>query len=116
MQNFKNISKMNLRIRTHTFRAEDKMHAILLLPGISRQQTVFLTDLRFFFNGAMVQSICDCGAVQPPPPHFVLFLYKICAEIIVNRMFAVSLNGLNGKNSSRSIVQNLFFFGLFVLF
>ena len=47
---FKNISKMNLRIRTHTFRAEDKVHAILLLPVISRQQTVFLSDLRFFFQ------------------------------------------------------------------
>ena len=41
---------MNLRIRTHTFRAEDKVHAILLLPVISRQQTVFLSDLRFFFQ------------------------------------------------------------------
>ena len=50
MQNFKNISKMNLRIRTHTFRAEGKVHAILLLPVISRQQTVFLSDLRFFFQ------------------------------------------------------------------
>ena len=45
MQNFKNISKMNLRIRTHTFRTGDKMHAILLLRAscISRQ-TVFLSD------------------------------------------------------------------------
>ena len=46
MQNFKNISKMNLRIRTHTFRTEEKMHAILLLRAscISRQQTVLLSD------------------------------------------------------------------------
>ena len=47
--------------------------------------------------------------------HFVLFSCKICAEIIVHQMFAVSLNGLNGKSSSRSIVQKIFF-GLFILF
>ena len=41
--------------------------------------------------------------------HFVLFSCKICAEIIVHQMFAVSLNGLNGKSSSRSIVQYMFF-------
>ena len=32
-----------------------------------------------------------------------------CAEIIVHRMFAVLLNGLNGKSSSKSIVQNILF-------
>ena len=40
---------------------------VFLLPGISRQQTIFLSDLRFFvqwFRGSMVQSICDCSAVQ----------------------------------------------------
>ena len=80
----------------------------------------------------MFQSICDCGAVQSAvclseclaaapvfllgaTRHFFLFPCKICAEIVVHRMFAVSLNGLNGKSSSRSIVQNIFF-GLFVLF
>ena len=34
---------------------------------------------------------------------------KVCAEIVVRPMFAVFLNGLNGKNSSRSIVRNIFF-------
>ena len=74
----------------------------------------------------MVQSICDCGAVQSAvclseclaaapvfllgaTRHFDLFSCKICAEIAVRQMFAVSLNGLNGKSSSRSIVQNSFF-------
>ena len=127
MQNFKDISKMNLRIRTHTFRTQDKMHAILLLQGIMHQPAA--DRLRFLVQW----SICDCGAVQSAvclsdcltaaaifllrtKQNGGLRLCKICAEIIVHRMFAVSLNGLNGKNSSRSIVQNIFFFGLFVLF
>ena len=46
---------------------------VSLLPGISRQQTIFLSNLRFFvqwFNGSMVpwfhgsMVICDCSAVQ----------------------------------------------------
>ena len=69
--------------------------------------------------------ICDCSAVQlavslstclAAAPvfllgvthHFVLLSCKICAEIVVYRMLAVFLNGLNGKNSSRSIVRNIF--------
>ena len=73
----------------------------------------------------MVQTICDCGTVESAvclseclaaPPvfllratrHFVLLSCKICAEIVVHLMFAVSLNGLNGKSSSRSIVQKIF--------
>jgi len=40
--------------------------------------------------------------------HFVLLSCKICAEIVVYRMFAVFLNGLNCKNSSRRIVRNIF--------
>ena len=107
----------------------------ILLPGICRQQTIFLSDLRFFvqwFHGSMVQSICDCSAVQSAvclskclaaapvfllgaTRHFVLFSCKICAEIVVYRMFAVFLNGLNGKNSSRSIVRNIFRFIFFIL-
>ena len=72
-----------------------------------------------------VQSICDCSAVQSAvclskclaaapvfllgaTRHFVLLSCKICAEIVVYRMLAVFLNGLNGKNSSRSIVRNIF--------
>ena len=35
--------------------------------------------------------------------------FKICAEVVVHRMFAVFLNSLNGKNSS-SIVRDIFFF------
>ena len=101
-------------LRTDTFRAEDKVHAILLPPVISRQQTVFLSDLRFFFQwcdgsinlklrrcavSGMFKRELRCRAYfslrrnRPPRP----------------RMFAVSLNSLNGKNSSRSIVQNIFF-------
>ena len=95
-----------------------------LLPGISWQQTIFLIHLRFlvqWFDGSMV--ICDCSAVQSAvclaaapvfllgaTRHFVLLSCKICAEIVVYRMLAVFLNGLNGKNSSRSIVWNIFFF------
>ena len=98
-----------------------------MLPGISRQQTIFLSDLRFFvqwFHGSMVQSICDCSAVQSAvylskclaavpvfllgrTCHFVLLACKICAEIVVDRMIAVFLNGLNDKNTSRSIVRNI---------
>ena len=72
-----------------------------------------------------VQSICDCSAVQSAvclskclaaapvfllgaTRHFVLLSCKICAEIVVYRMLAVFLNGLNGKNSSRRIVRNIF--------
>ena len=54
MQNFKNISKMNLRIRTHTFRTEDKMHAILLLPGIMHQPAADRILERFEIFGLMV--------------------------------------------------------------
>ena len=63
----------------------------------------------------MVQSICDCSAVQSAvclskclAAAPVFLLCKICAEIVVYRMFAVFLNGLNAKNSSRSIVRNIF--------
>ena len=74
-------------------------------------------------HGSMV--IRDCSAVQSAvcfskylaaapvfllraTRHFVLLSRKICAEIVVYRMLAVFLNGLNGKNSSRSIVRNIF--------
>ena len=113
------------------------LYVMLLLPGISRQQTIFLSDLRFFvqwFNGSMVHGsmvIRDCSAVQsavclskclavaPVFPlgttrHFVLLSCKICAEIVVYRMLAVFLNGLNGKNSSRIIVQNIFSHVLYI--
>ena len=80
----------------------------------------------------MVQSICDCSAVQltvclskclaaasvfllGATRHFELLSCKICAEIVVYRMFAVFLNGLNGKNSSRSIVRNIFSVYFFIL-
>ena len=69
--------------------------------------------------------ICECSAVQSAvclskclaaasvfllgaSRHFVLLSCKICAEIVVYRMLAVFLNGLNGKNSSRRIVRNIF--------
>ena len=72
----------------------------------------------FWFNGSMVQSICDCGAVQSAvclseclaavsvcllgaTRHFVLFLCKICAEIVAHRMFAASLNGLNKETKGQ---------------
>ena len=73
----------------------------------------------------MVQSICNCSAAQSAAYlskclaavpvfllgrtcHFVLLSCKICAEIVAYRMLAVFLNGLNDKNSSRSIVRNIF--------
>ena len=72
-----------------------------------------------WFDGSMV--ICDCSAVQSAvclaaapvfllgaTRHFVLLSCKICAEIVVYRMLAVFLNGLNGNNSSRRIVRNIF--------
>ena len=39
----------------------------------------------------------------------------VCVEIVVHRMFTVFLNGLNGKNSSRSIVRNISLVYLFIL-
>ena len=36
-------------------------------------------------------------------------------EIVVHRMFTVFLKGLNGKNSSRSIVRNISLVYLFIL-
>ena len=36
-------------------------------------------------------------------------------EIVVHRMFPVFLKGLNGKNSSRSIVRNISLVYLFIL-
>ena len=107
---------------------------MLLLQGISRQQTIFLIHLRFlvrWFDGSMVRwfdgsmVICDCSALQSAfclskclaaapvfllgaTRHFVLLSCKICAEIVVYRMLTVFLNGLNGKNSSRRIVPNIF--------
>ena len=79
----------------------------------------------------MVQTICDCGTVESAvclseclaaPPvfllratrHFVLLSCKICAEIVVHLMFAVSFNGLNG--AVQEVLYRTFFFGLFVLF
>ena len=79
---------------------------VFLLPGISRQQTIFLSDLRFlvqWFRGSMVQSICDCSAVQSAvclrkclaaapvfllvaTRHFVWLSCKICAEIVIYRI------------------------------
>ena len=35
---------------------------------------------------------------------------QICAEVVVHRMVAVFLNSLNGKNSSRTIVRDIFSF------
>ena len=101
-------------------------YVMLLLPGISRQQTIFLSDLRFlvrWFNGSMAQSarwpISKCLAAAPvflfrATRHFVLFSceFKICAEVVVHRMFAVFLNSLNDKNSSRTILRDIFSFFL----
>ena len=106
-----------------------RFDAVWLLAGIRRQQTIFMIHLRFLvqrFDGSMVRwfhsmVICDCSAVQSAvclaaapvfllgaTRHFVLLSCKICAEIVVYRMLAVFLNGLNGKNSSRRIVRNIF--------
>ena len=82
---------------------------------------------RFEIFGSMVQwfdrsmvpwfhgSISKCLAAAPvflfrATRHFVLFSceFKICAEVVVHRMFAVFLNSLNGKNSSRTIVRDIF--------
>ena len=41
-------------------------------------------------------------------PYFLSFSCKIFAEVVVHWIFAVFLNGLNGKNSSRSIARNIF--------
>ena len=87
-----------------------------------------MSDLRFFvqwFDCSVVQSFCDCSTVQSAvclskclaaapvfllgaTCHFVWLSRKVCAEIVVHRMFAVFLNGLNGKTSSRSIVRSIF--------
>ena len=72
-----------------------------------------------WFHGSMVPwfhgSISKCFAAAPvflfrATRHFVLFSceFKISAEVIVHRMFAVFLNSVNGKNSSRTIVRDIF--------
>ena len=88
-----------------------------------------------FAAGHQPAFICDCSAVQSAvclskclaaAPVFLLralrakqnatlLLCKICAEIVVYRMLAVFLKGLNGKNSSRSIVRNIFSVYSFIL-
>ena len=74
----------------------------------------------------MVQSICDCSAVQSAvflskclavapvlllvaTDYFVLFSCKICAEIVVHGMFALFLNG-------QEVLYGMFFFGFSFLF
>ena len=54
-----------------------------------------------------VLSYCACFLLGTTR-HFVLLSCKICSEIVFYQMFVVFLNGLNGKTSSRSIVQNIF--------
>ena len=92
---------------------------ILFAAGHQPAAPIFLSDLRFF--GSMVPwfhgSISKCLAAAPvflfrATRHFVLFSceFKICAEVVVHRMFAVFLNSLNGKNSSRTIVRDIFSF------
>ena len=107
------------------------MEMCLVAAGISRQQTIFLIHLRFLvqrFDGSMVRwfhasmVICDCSAVQSAvclaaapvfllgaTRHFVLLSCKICAEIVVYRMLAVFLNGLNGKNTVQDVLYGTFF-------
>ena len=84
-----------------------------LLPGISKQQTIFLSDLRFLVRWC---SISKCLAAAPvflfrATRHFVLFSceFKICAEVVVHRMFAVFLNSLN-------VVQELLYGTFFRFF
>ena len=67
-------------------------------------------------------SVSKCLAATPvflfrATCHFVLFSFefKICAEVVVHRMFAVFLNSLNGKNSSRTIVRDIFSFFFLML-
>ena len=82
---------------------------------------MFLSDLRFlvqWFHGSISKCLAAAlvflfGATR----HFVLFSceFKICAEVVVHRMFAVFLNGLNGKNRSRSIVRDIFSAYFFIL-
>ena len=68
-------------------------------------------------------SISKCLAAAPvflfsATRYFVLFSFefKICAEVIVHRMFAVFLNSLNGKKTSRTIVRDIFSFFLMLDF
>ena len=86
---------------------------------------IFGSTVRWF-DGSMVRwssvtAAAHCSAVQSAvclaaapvfllgaTHHFVLLSCKICAEIVVYRMLTVFLNGLNGKNSSRRIVPNIF--------
>ena len=104
-----------------------------ILPGGNSYQPAADHILeRFEIFGSMVRllngSISDCSVVQSAvnqvlscraslslrsnmPFCFVL----VCVEIVVHRMFTVFLNGLNGKNSSRSIVRNISLVYLFIL-
>ena len=83
----------------------------LLTPVLQKKKKLVLKILVRWFNQSVTAALCsyglsECLAAAPvfllgPTRHFVLFSCKICAEIVVHRMFAVSLNGLNGKRSSR---------------
>ena len=91
----------------------------LLTPVLQKKKKLVLKILVRWFNQSVTAALCsyglsECLAAAPvfllgATRHFVLFSCKICAEIVVHRMFAVSLNGLNGKSSSRSIVQKILF-------
>ena len=74
--------------------------------------------LNFRVRMFVKSAVSKCLAVAPTAApiflfkgatrHFVWLSCEICAEIVVYRMLAFFLNGLNGKNSSRSIVRNIF--------
>ena len=71
------------------------------LPKIQRPS---LWLQRYAVSGLL--SCRACFSLRSNPPF--CFALKICAEIVVYRMLAVFLNGLNSKNSSRRIVRNIF--------
>ena len=71
------------------------------LPKIQRPS---LWLQRYAVSGLL--SCRACFSLRSNPPF--CFALKICAEMVVYRMLAVFLNGLNSKNSSRRIVRNIF--------
>ena len=105
--------------RPSIFLSEISIQIPYLLTPVLQKKKLVLKILVRWFNQSVTAALCsyglsECLAAAPvfllgATRHFVLFSCKICAEIVVHRMFAVSLNGLNGKSSSRSIVQKILF-------
>ena len=87
--------------RTSIFLSEISIQILYLLTPVLFKKKLVLKILVRWFNQSVTAALCsyglsECLAAAPvfllgATRHFVLFSCKICAEIVVHRMFAVSL-------------------------